>query len=346
MPGTPGRFGFSSLPKWSRVSGVLLACACAILAAVDALVPVQAFPIGTKHSPTPAKLADVWLVEQKNGVEMYSNGLRIDNRYGVSNHRRSYRVFKGSPGYSAAADWRSEPAGIVFHTTESLLAPFSPNYNETLQRLGQELLAHIRLKRSYHFLIDRFGRVFRIVHESDSANHAGHSVWADDRWKYINLNHSFLGVSFETQTRPGAEPPTISPAQIDAGRILIEMLRSKYAIPARNCVTHAQVSINAGKMLVGYHTDWASNFPFAQFGLPDNYVEPLPSLYAFGFGYDSSYLSATGTKVWQSLLLAEDRLRLDAVSLGLSVEAYRSSLRQSYRQMIAASRETAHKESD
>jgi hypothetical protein len=124
------------------------------------------------------------------------------------------------------------------------------------------------------------------------------------------------------------------------------MLRSKYAIPARNCVTRAQVSVNAGKMLIGYHTDWAANFPFVHVGLPDNYVEPLPSLYAFGFGYDPGYVSATGAKVWQSLLLAEERLRLDAVSLGLTVEAYRTALRKNYRQMIAVSKETAHKESD
>ena len=344
VPVTQGRPAF---PRWGRVM-VGLACCCAILTAVAIhFRPVQALPLAIHSAAAAHKVIDVWMVERKGGVEMYSNGLRVDNQYATSNERRSYRVFDGSPGDTRPAEWRSKPAGIVFHTTESLLAPFAPNYNETLQRLGQELLAHIRLKRSYHFLIDRFGRVFRIVHESDSANHAGHSVWADEQWKYINLNHSFLGVSFETQTRPGSDAPTISPAQIHAGRILIEMLRSKYSIPAHNCVTHAQVSVNAGKMLVGYHTDWAANFPFAQFGLPDNYVEPLPSLYAFGFGYDSGYVTATGAKVWQSLLLAEERLRLDALSSGLTVEAYRSFLRRSYRQMIAASKETAaHKESD
>ena len=129
---------------------------------------------------------------------------------------------------------------------------------------------NLRHKRAYHFVIDRFGRVFRIVQESDSANHAGRSVWADETLKYINLNHSFLGVSFETQTRSGAAASTLNPAQIYAGRMLTEMLRSKYRIAPRNCVTHAQVSVNAAQMLVGYHTDWAANFPFS----------PTPVLYS------------------------------------------------------------------
>ena len=50
-------------------------------------------------------------------------------------------------------------------------------------------------------MIDRFGRVFRIVRESDSANHAGNSVWADQHWVYVNLNESFFGVAFEAQTQ-------------------------------------------------------------------------------------------------------------------------------------------------
>ena len=52
-----------------------------------------------------------------------------------------------------------------------------------------------------------------------------------------------------------------------AARILTEMLRGKYHIPASNCVTHAQVSVNPDNMLVGYHTDWAGNFPFLDIGL-------------------------------------------------------------------------------
>ena len=62
-----------------------------------------------------------------------------------------------------------------------------------LKRLGESLLEYVRRKHAYHYLIDRFGRVYRVVAESDTANHAGYSVWADDEWFYVNLNESFLG---------------------------------------------------------------------------------------------------------------------------------------------------------
>ena len=138
--------------------------------------------------------------------------------------------------------WSNDPAGIVYHTTESHGAPFEAQQNQVLKRQGETLLEYIRDKQAYHYVIDRFGRVHRIVAESDSANHAGRSVWADARWVYLNLNSSFLGISFEGETQDLKEH--LTPAQIHAGRTLTEMLRSRYRIAAENCVTHAQVSVN------------------------------------------------------------------------------------------------------
>ena len=62
------------------------------------------------------------------------------------------------------------------------------------------------------------------------ANHAGNSVWADDSVIYVNLNTSFLGVAFETQTQRGQDMPSANPAQIHSARVLTEMLRAKYHI--------------------------------------------------------------------------------------------------------------------
>jgi hypothetical protein len=117
---------------------------------------------------------EVWLVEHSGSLETYSNGFLIDNRFAVSSHPRSYKAFPvgGWPGVA-----RTRPAGIVFHTTESLQAPFEADQNRTLKRIGESLLEYVRSKRAYRFLIDRFGRVYRIVGEGDAANHAGHSVW-------------------------------------------------------------------------------------------------------------------------------------------------------------------------
>src|SRR5581483_4684399 len=135
---------------------------------------------------------NVWPVEETADYEVFSNGLRVEDTLAVAHQPRMYRLISRSDpaGYGPQ---RSVPAGIVFHTTESGQAPFEPGETRHLQRIGRELLLYLRQKRSYHFLIDRFGRVHRIVRESDTANHAGHSAWADSRWLYVGLNESFLG---------------------------------------------------------------------------------------------------------------------------------------------------------
>ena len=287
----------------------------------------------------PAPSADVftkvWLVDQTKDFEIYSNGLRIDNHYAVSNDPRiPYPVYLRTAIDPAQPQWRSAPAGIVYHTTESDQARFEEDETSKLKRIGKGVLAYVQQHHSYHFLIDRFGQVFRVVKESDIADHAGISVWADNRVIYVNLNSSFFGVAFETQTQPGEELPSANPAQIHAARVLTEMLRDKYHIPQSSCVTHAQVSVNPGNMLVGYHTDWAGNFPFLEVGISDNYTMPPPSIYAFGFDYDPAFVHHTGVRLWEGLALADDEMRTQAASHGLVVAKYRSILRKKYKEIL------------
>jgi hypothetical protein len=189
----------------------------------------------------PEKLPDVWLIEQKDGHESYSNGLRIETKFTIENGARSYRAFplgEEEPGKGEVRNW---PAGIVFHTTESHLVAFQPEKTIELKQFGESLLKYVQGERAYHYVIDRFGRVWRIVKETDTAYHAGNSVWADARSTYVNLNQSFIGISLEAQTRGDSGRPTVNRAQVDALRGLTEMVRSKYRIAAANCVTHAQV---------------------------------------------------------------------------------------------------------
>jgi len=280
-------------------------------------------------------LPNVWLVDKSADFETYSNGLRIDNRYAIGNDRRVfYPVYKPETIDASQPEFRSEPAGIIYHTTESDQARFEPDQNAELKRIGKQVLSFIRRNHCYHFVISRFGEVFRIVNESDVAYHAGNSVWADDSGIYVNLNSSFLGIAFETQTQRSDELPSANPAQIHAARILTEMLRSKYHIPAADCVTHAQVSVNPANMLMGYHTDWAGNFPFAELGLNDNYAAPPPSIYAFGFDYDPAFVHATGARMWQGLALAEDQLHSESVARGISMRQYRTILRDRYKEIL------------
>jgi len=281
---------------------------------------------------------EVWQVERTAVSETYSNGLRIDNRFSIANRRRSYLAFSATRPDDMRGERRSVPAGIVFHTTESLQAPFESGQNPTLKRIGEALLNYVRLKRSYNFVIDRFGRVYRVVRESDAANHAGNSIWSDPKWLYLNLNDSFLGISFETQTAPGQLETAVNPAQVRSADLLIEMLRNRYGIPAGNCVTHAQVSVNVSNLLLGYHLDWASSFPFDQVGLPDNYAVPLPAISLFGFQYDSNFVSKAGLRLSQEAQLAEEILRDDAGAAHLPVPVYRKALQKRYSSRLAAVR--------
>jgi hypothetical protein len=281
-------------------------------------------------------LEKTWLVDTKAGVETWSNGLRIETRFTTTNRPREYYVWnRNQPASTLAQLPTKQPAGIVFHTTESTLEELEEQKMRRLKLLGESLLQYVTKEKAYHYVIDRFGRVFRIVVESDAANHAGKSTWADDKWAYIGLNDSFLAVSFETQTRPGDEAPIVSQAQIDSGRMLTRMLRSRYNIAATNCATHAQVSINPSNFQIGYHTDWAGNFPFEAMGLPDNYAQPLASLHLFGFNYDGTFFAATGARMWKGVVSSEDLLREKAQQDSISVAQLRTQLRNRYRRLSA-----------
>lgn len=328
------------IPKYKASSGLKTAAALAPIAAARRLSghvldrgPSAAAP---PDATSPDTVPNVWLVDQTRDFETYSNGLRVDDRYVKRNEKRVfYPVYRRGAIDVREPVWRSQPAGIVYHTTESDQARFTADQNARLKRIGKAVIAVVQQNRSYHFLIDRFGQVFRIVPEDDVANHAGYSVWADDQSIYVNLNSSFLGIAFETQTQLG-EQPSANPAQVHAARVLTEMLRHKYHIAASNCVTHAQVSVNPDNMLVGYHTDWAGNFPFRELGLSDNYALPPPSISVFGFGYDPTFEHATGGRLEQGLALAEYQVETQAASRGITVARYRAILQKNYKEVLAA----------
>lgn len=277
-------------------------------------------------------------MEHTAAFETYSNGLRIENKFATDNHPRSYLAFSAELAGNVRGERHSNPAGIVFHTTESLLAPFEPAQNGALKKVGEALLEYVKRKRAYNFLVDRFGRVFRVVRESDAAEHAGYSVWSDENWLYLNLNESFLGVAVETRTQLGQSNGEVTAAQIRAIAMLTEMLRARFHIAAADCVTHAQVSVNPSRMLAGYHMDWASSFPFEAVGLPGNYSRPLPSIALFGFECDASYARSAGSMLWRGAELGALELANGATAAKMTVPAYRKARQRRYREFLAATR--------
>jgi hypothetical protein len=292
--------------------------------APSATLPAVAQPL----APLPAGLspAAVWQVERGDGYELYSNGLRIETSWQVTGDGRRYRVFDAAGGMGAEV--RSKPAGLLFHTTESDIWPLEAEYNEKLRDSSERLLRYLQRKRTYHYLIDRFGRVFRVVAEEAKANHAGHSIWEDAGRVYLNLNHAFLGVSFESRWGGGRSLP-ITEAQLLAGRSLTDYLRRRYEIPAEMCVAHGLTSVNPNQHRIGHHLDWSRGFPWAAFGLPDQYAREAPSVARFGFGYDDDFLKVL-PEPWPGVRAAERRLAQEAVQAGSSLEALRRERRKLY----------------
>lgn len=250
----------------------------------------------------------IWLADHGPGWEVYSNGLRIETTLAVAAEPRRYRVHDRLKGLQPTLYTR--PVGILFHTSESDLWPLEAGYGLQLRESSAALLRYVRRTKAYNYLIDRFGRVYRVVDDETRATHAGHAIWARGDDVYLDLNGAFLGVSFESRWQGGQTLP-ITQAQLIAGRNLTNYLRQRFAIAPQMCVTHGLASVSPRQHLIGYHLDWARGFPFAAFGLPDLYAHPPPSVALFGFGYDRSFVRAVG-ELWPGLIAAEKSLAVDA----------------------------------
>jgi hypothetical protein len=249
----------------------------------------------------------VWLAETGSGYELYSNGARVLTEFETSGPERVFcrlrleELLKGS----AVCEQMQKPVGIVYHMSEGDLLPFADRFNSSLIHQARSLLVYSRERQLYNYVIDRFGRTYRIVRDEHVANHAGNSVWSDGPGLYVNLSTSFIGVCIEGKSMSEKGPSRINEAQIYAARVLTSVLRSKYEIDDANCVTHGLVSVNPSNRLMGYHTDWVAGFPFEAIGLSNKYETELIAVSRLGFSFDQAYIRAAGGKKWSGLNKAE-----------------------------------------
>jgi hypothetical protein len=293
-------------------------------------LPVEPLPESLPEDALGVVPGTIWLADRGPGWELYSNGLRIETTYTVRGGQREYRIHHRDGALEP--DVYSKPAGILFHTSESDLWPLEADFARQLRRGTVGLLHYLQKQESYNYLIDRFGRVYRIVDDESRANHAGHSVWARGDEVYLDLNSAFLGVSFESRWDGGRSLP-ITRAQLIAGRNLTHYLRQRFAIAPEMCVTHGLTSVSPRQGLIGYHRDWARGFPFEAFGLPDLYAVPPPSVALFGFGHDEEFLRAIG-EPWPGLVAAEQALMEEARQRALPLEAVRRERQALYRKWL------------
>jgi hypothetical protein len=313
------------------------------LPAAGGLTPAaRAALSGEAHAAAPL---EVWLVETTAEGELYSNGLRVLDEYVQHSGPRSFAVFSaGADDLPASPQRRDQPVGIVFHTTVSDFAPpLERENNQLIRYRGGKLLTYIAREHLYNFVIDRFGRVYRAVPETEYCHHAGYSLWAEGGELYFNLNHSFIAVAFETRPEalePNAPPQeAVTAAQVASARLLTQMLREKFGIVEGNCVTHEMISVNPDKMLIGYHTDWKGRFPFAAVGLPDNYQRTLPSVTDWGFRYDAQFSEALDGRLWPGLRASVKQLESEARARELPVDRYRRQQQQKYKDFLVRLRE-------
>ena len=318
---TAAGLALASYPRSKPAPGRAVPAAPAAAPATESLDPL----------PRGVAPARIWMADSGPGFELYSNGLRVDTTYAVAGEPRRYRVFDAARGMGAEVHDR--PVGIVFHTSESDIWPLEESFNEKLRDSSQNLLHYLKKNHVYHYLIDRFGRVFRVVEETEKANHAGMSVWSAGSRVYLNLNGPTIGVSFETRWEGGRALP-ITRAQFEAGRTLTDYLRDKWSIEADMCVTHGLASVNSKKHLIGHHLDWARGFPFEAFGLPDHYLRPSPAVALFGFGYDEQFLAVMG-EPWPGVGEAERQLAADAFAAGRAVNDVREERSGTYDRWLA-----------
>lgn len=280
----------------------------------------------------------VWLVEQKGDTERYSNAGRILTTYETANHPRAFQVFQPETG-TAAGEVRHEPIGIVYHTSESDLLSFTSDNNESIEHHSRGLLEYVQRRKAYNYVIDRFGQIYRIVKDEEAANHAGNSVWSDSRGVYVGLNESFLGVCFETNSKADSLAEQLTEAQLIAGRLLTQILRSRYNLDDANCVTHALVSVNPSNMLICFHHDWARNFPFEAMGLSDKYKVPPASISEFGFTYGSETIEMLGGTLWSGVKEAEEKFERRAGAEGVKPDELRRQMRQRYLEQMKQQRQ-------
>jgi hypothetical protein len=268
----------------------------------------------------------IWMVEKGQGYELWSNGLRIDTSFTVEGPARRYRAFERGRGM--LDETFDRPVGILFHTTESDIWPLEAGFNENLRDSTQRLLRYLSRERVYHYLVDRFGRVYRVVAEEGKANHAGNSVWAEGERIYLSLNNAFLAVSFETRWEGGRALP-ITEAQLVSGRNLTDYLRRRFAIEPSMCTAHGLVSVNPAKRLIGHHLDWSRGFPFEAFGLPDQYARTAAAVEDFGFGFDERLVDVLG-EPWPGVRAAEAALAEEARRSGRSLAELRRGKQELY----------------
>jgi N-acetyl-anhydromuramyl-L-alanine amidase AmpD len=271
-----------------------------------------------------------FFVAKEDGYEKWSNGCVISTKYETDNHPRAYYTIPR--GSETDGEQKSNKiVGIVYHTPESFMVDFVSDNNKAIQSSSRALIEFVQRRKSYNYMINRIGEIYRIVRDDQTANHAGESLWADGQNTYVLLNESFIGVCFESKFEGASSLNEIlTLSQIRSGRLLTDVLRTKYNIDDANCTTHGLVAVDPDKMLIARHHDWVRFFPFEAMGLSDKYKIQPPNMTDYGFTYDEDVMAKLGNKLWAGATTAGAEFNRRAEEAGVTADDLRRKFRDRY----------------
>ncbi len=136
-----------------------------------------------------------------------------------------------------------------------IISNFSPNYSKKprLKRDIKFVIIHYtgmqsgiesikRLKDpkyhvSCHYLINRNGKILRLVNDTNIAWHAGKSKWG----KYVNLNENSIGIELQNKGHEFGYQ-SFSSNQIKSLVKLCKVLKKKYKIKRENFLGHSDIA--------------------------------------------------------------------------------------------------------
>ncbi|MFH2066428.1 MAG: peptidoglycan recognition family protein [Pseudomonadota bacterium] len=295
----------------------------------------------------------IWMVEKTDDAEFYSNRLEINTKHTIENVPRGYYLFpRGEEAFLQQGVFTGQINGILYHASESDVFAYRPEMTQSIKEYSRLLIRYLNKKKAYHYFIDRFGKVYRLIQEDHAAFHSGNSIWVDDRFLYLDLNHAFIGICFEGKDFETMDPsriqsngenqPAIVPmerssineAQLISGKELTDWLRVKYKIPQHNCIPHGLASVNPYDQLIGHHLDLSHGFPFGFFEISNKYEEPIPAITEFGFTYDNYFMEIFQGKLWPGIAMSEKIILMRAGEKQMSVADYRKLLNERFKKVF------------
>ena len=131
-----------------------------------------------------------------------------------------------SPNYNKKERSKKSIKIIVIHYTGM------QSERESLNRL-----CNVKSKVGCHYLINKNGKIFRLVRDKNTAWHAGKSRWS----KYRNLNECSIGIELVNKGHQFGYT-SFTQKQILQLIILCKILIKKYKIPINNIIGHSDIA--------------------------------------------------------------------------------------------------------